>query len=392
VQLTFRVLTVWVAAALLVSCAVGPRVAAGTPCNAANFSVIDNFAGARRGSCTVTGDSSVRLLNLREDNLVKNPSSWYAFKLVPNEPGIAEIVLDYSSWKHRYLPKISNDGRTWQLLDADLTKVSANEHRATLRVPLTDGPVWIAAQELITPAVYDAWNRSITDHHGITLTELGRSRKNQPIHVFDSNPDAKDVILLIGRQHPPEVSGAFAFYSFVEVLFDDSDLAAAFRQQFRVIAVPLMNPDGVIGGNWRHNLGGVDLNRDWGPFTQPETKLIANLLDDLDSNGSRLRLFIDFHSTNRNLLYTQDDSSATDPPGFARTWLENSELRLHDYPFTNEARPTSDTANGKNYMYKRYGIPSMTYEVGDETDRNTTRDAAQVFAEEMMQLMLDQGY
>jgi hypothetical protein len=34
----------------------------------------------------------------------------------------------------------------------------------------------------------------------------------------------------------------------------------------------------------------------------------------------------------------------------------------------------------------------MTYEVGDETDRNATRDAAQVFAEEMMQLMLDQGY
>jgi hypothetical protein len=61
---------------------------------------------------------------------------------------------------------------------------------------------------------------------------------------------------------------------------------------------------------------------------------------------------------------------------------------LHDYPFTNEARPSSDTANVKNYMYKRYGIPSMTYEVGDETDRGAARAAAQVFAEEMMSLML----
>jgi len=141
-------------------------------------------------------------------------------------------------------------------------------------------------------------------------------------------------------------------------------------------------------GHWRNNLGGVDLNRDWGPFTQPETKLIADLLDDLDTDGSRVRLFIDFHSTHRNLFYTQDDSSVTDPPGFARTWLGNSEPRLHDYPFTNEARPSSDTANGKNYMYKRYGIPSMTYEVGDETDRGAARAAAQVFAEEMMSLML----
>ena len=387
--LSFRVLTVWVVAVLLVSCAAGPQVPAGAPCDAANFSVTDNFAGARRGSCTVTGDNEVRLTILREDNLVKNPSPWYAFKLTPSEPGAAVIVLDYRPWKHRYLPKISNDGQTWRLLDDDLTKVSAYKHRATLRVPLNDEPIWITAQELITPAVYDAWNQNITDNHGISLTELGRSRKNQPIHAFDSNPDAKDVILLVGRQHPPEVSGAFAFYAFVEVLFDDSDLAADFRQRFRIIAVPLMNPDGVIGGNWRHNFGGVDLNRDWGPFTQPETRLIANLLDDLDNNGSRLRLFIDFHSTNRNLFYTQDDSSPTNPPGFARTWLGNSAPRLQDYPFTNEARPTSDTANGKNYMYKRYGIPSMTYEVGDETDRDAARAAAHVFAEEMMQLMLN---
>jgi len=384
-----RTTSVFALAALLASCAApGPPVSAGTSCDAAKFSVSDNFVAARRGSCAVTGNSSVRLEILREDDRVSNPSPWYAFKLAPNSPGTAKIVLDYQTWKHRYLPKISNDGKTWRLLDDELTKVSRNEHRATFRVPLTTEPVWIAAQELITPVVYSAWNQSIADQHGVSLTELGKSGKNQPIHVFNSNPDAKDVILLVGRQHPPEVSGTFAFYSFVETLFGDSGLAETFRQQFHIIAIPLLNPDGVIGGHWRNNLGGVDLNRDWGPFTQPETKLIADLLDDLDTDGSRVRLFIDFHSTHRNLFYTQDDSSVTDPPGFARTWLGNSEPRLHDYPFTNEARPSSDTANGKNYMYKRYGIPSMTYEVGDETDRGAARAAAQVFAEEMMSLML----
>lgn len=387
-----RLLAVCVLTALLTSCVSQPlQIPAGSACNAANFSVVDGFAGARRGPCTITGADSVRLDILREDDRVSNPSPWYAFKLTPNKPGTAKVVLDYQTWEHRYVPKISSDGNTWRPLDSGLVEISANLHQATLHVPLTNEPVWIAAQELITPRVNIAWIRRIAERFGVSPTEIGKSRGGEPIHAFDSSTDAKDVILLIGRQHPTEVSGAFAFFSFVETLFGSSELAGTFRQHFRVIAIPLLNPDGVISGNWRHNLGGIDLNRDWGPFTQPETKLIANLLDELDRNGHRIRLFIDFHSTTRNLFYTQDDSSVTDPPNFAHTWLRNAQSRLSNYFFTDEARPTSDTANGKNYMYKRYGIPALTYEVGNETDRIATREAAVIFAEEMMKLMLSQG-
>lgn len=386
-----RLLAVCVLTALLTSCvSQRPQIPAGSACNAANFSVVDGFAGARRGPCTITGANSVRLDILREDDRVSNPSPWYAFKLTPNKPGAAKIVLDYQTWEHRYVPKISSDGNTWRPLDSNLVEISANPHRATLHVQLTNEPVWIAAQELITPAIHNAWNQEIAEQYNVSLSELGESRRNHPIAMFASNPEARDVLLLIGRQHPPEVSGAFAFYSFIETLFENSDLAKTFRQHFRVIAIPLLNPDGVISGNWRHNAGAVDLNRDWGPFTQPETKLIANLLDDLDRNGHRIRLFIDFHSTTRNLSYTQDDSSITDPPDFAHTWLRNAQSRLGNYSFTDEAGPISDTANGKNYMYKRYGIPAITFEVGDETDRGVARDAARVFAEELMRLMLGQ--
>ena len=44
---------------------------------------------------------------------------------------------------------------------------------------------------------------------------------------------------------------------------------------------------------------------------------------------------------------------------------------------------------GKNYMYRRYGVPSATYEVGDETNRGAAQAAAVVFAEELMMLMLE---
>jgi hypothetical protein len=39
-------------------------------------------------------------------------------------------------------------------------------------------------------------------------------------------------------------------------------------------------------------------------------------------------------------------------------------------------------------MYQRYGIPSVTFEVGDETDRTLIDRAAEVFAREMMRLMI----
>ena len=52
------------------------------------------------------------------------------------------------------------------------------------------------------------------------------------------------------------------------------------------------------------------------------------------------------------------------------------------------ADPVDKVGVAKNYMYKRYGIPSSTYEVGDETDREAIRKASAIFAEELMRLML----
>ena len=98
--------------------------------------------------------------------------------------------------------------------------------------------------------------------------------------------------------------------------------------------------------------------------------------------------FLDFHSTRQNKFFTQ--AEPTRPEGFTARWLDRSAERITAYPFENDPRPTSATANGKNYMYKRYGIPSVTYEVGDETDRDAVKAAAVVFAEEFMRLWLEQ--
>ena len=385
-----RKLVAYVLVALLLgACAPIRSFDAGTPCEASSFIVMDGFGGARRGRCEVISKDHVRLRILPEDDGYINPSPWYSFKLIPSTQTNAVVSLQYVGGRHRYVPKISSDGIRWMPIDESRIQTSDDGTLATIDVPLGTDAVWISAQELVTPAIYDIWNARTARQTDAELRLLGLSLAEQPIRYLVSNPSAKDVLLVVGRQHPPEVSGAFAFFAFLETLLGDSELAAQFRVRFQIIAIPLLNPDGVLGGNWRHNLGGTDLNRDWGIFKQPETGLVGKLLDSLDAEGRHVRIFLDFHSTDRNLFYTQDASEPTDPPNFFDAWFAKATPKLTDYPFTHEARPGKRPGVGKNYMYRRYGIPSATYEVGDETDREAARAAAVVFAEALMALMLE---
>jgi hypothetical protein len=378
--------------AVLGACTTQPTsVPSGLACDTGLFVVLDDFIGARRGACDVIGPREVRLSMVREDDQVKNPSPWYAFKLVATEPATIRVTLDYENWAHRYRPKISVDGvRFSPAPDSMVASPSDNELALTLTVG-TD-PLWISAQQLLTPEDYERWLRNLAVTTGTTLTIAGRSLADLPVYKFESGDGRGRAILLTGRQHPPEVSGGVAMMAFLDALYDDSPLAVRFRDEFRVISLPLMNPDGVIAGHWRHNLGATDLNRDWGPFTQPETQIVQALLDELDADKTELVAFVDFHSTSRNLVYTQ--AEPTSPEGFSAIWLARSLARIRadvsiDYPFENEPRPASETANGKNYMYKRYAIPSLTYEVGDETRDSDNIAAAGIFAEEFMRLALE---
>lgn len=373
---------------LLTACAALVSVPPGTVCSVSAFSVQDDFPGARRGRCTPLGSHEVRLDIRPESSGWINDSPWYAFRLKPAGPGTAVIQLRYTRGHHRYPPKISHDEASWQVLPESSVEVAEDGTRATLRLPLTGESTWVAAQELVTSHTYADWLDSLSTHEGVTILELGRSAAGLPIQALDAGAAGADAVLLVGRQHPPEVSGAIAFFSFVERLLADDDLAVSFRRVHRVLAIPVLNPDGVDAGHWRHNLGGVDLNRDWGPFTQPETRAVQSLLDELARENAGPAVFIDFHSTNRNLFYLQAESEPTEPPRFADIWLDTARTRLTGYEFSKEPRVTSDTANGKNYVHRRYGVPAMTYEVGDETDRGATRRAAAVLAEEFMRLLL----
>lgn len=360
-------------------CAVDERLAPfWGSCEFQDLTIDARFSGGRANGCRREGDDRYAVRIEPEDTPI-NPSPWYAFRVQSPRLRSVVVTLSYAHSRHRYTPKLSYDGTSWFELDARRLHVSEDGSEASLRVTVGPEPLWIAAQELLTNDHYERWMSGIVSAKPfLQRRTLGVSLEGRNIDLIESAPlDAqRGTIVVLGRQHPPEVTGAIALAAFTETLFGHSSAARAFRKRYRIIVIPNLNPDGVAHGHWRHNLGGVDLNRDWGPFTQPETKLMRELLEEVAADSRRpLRLVLDFHSTWHDVMYTQYDEEPTVPEGFTAKWIAAIEARLPSYELRRDPH-NSGVPSARTYVYARYGVPSITYEVGDRSDRDATRHIA----------------
>ena len=345
-----------------------------------------HFDTGNLGLCTVNDDGSFTLKLVPEDRPPINPSAWFAFRASGAAGEDVRVRLEMDHGYARYLPKTSLDGRSWTPLPAeDVSREGERSPWMEFRFVLDGAYRWVAGQEIIDTWDYQHWIRSLEDRDDVTAHTVGRSVQGRPVYLAET-ADRPEFVLFIGRQHPPEVTGAIGMKSFMKTVFADTELARQFRERFKLGVVPLMNPDGVANGHWRHNDGGKDLNRDWGPFGHPETRAVIGWVEAQEAQGRELKLMIDFPSTWEDLFYTPPASD--DPPDFITLWLNAARARMPDFPFKHVPSTNLEQPNSKNYFYGSRGIPAVTYEVGDETDREAIRSAAVVFAEEMMSALL----
>jgi hypothetical protein len=322
-----------------------------------------------------------------------NPSPWYAYRVSSEpaseaSPARATVQQVYRFGRHRYHPWVSADGDNWRRLEAARVEVE-EDGAVSMELDIPSGGLFVAAQPPLSNAQMDAWASGLAAQNDLRLDRIARSPGGREVIAYLSETRGRlGSVVLAGRQHPPEVTGGFAFQDFAARLFADEPLAERFRARFAVGLVPGINPDGVARGHWRSNLRGVDLNRDWGPFTQPETRGVAEWMARLDEQAP-LRLFIDFHSTWQDVFYMPHPSDDPAPEGFAGAWLQRLDGRLGpDMPaWSGQHNPGLATA--KSWVRKVYGIVALTYEVGDTTPRDDIRRTAEVAAEEMMKLMLE---
>lgn len=360
-------------------------------CETSVFAVDAQFSSANMASCSIAADRTIEVKLVPEDVPI-NASPWYAVRVTPTVSGPVRLVLNYDEHPHRYKPKVSMDGESWTVLPEDRVETSAGGFRVVLDLDLDDTPLFVSAQELFTNAAKDAWIERAAETEGVALTQIGISIEGRPIKMLatQASTASAKTVMIAGRQHPPEIPGALGAAVFLDELLSDTELARTFRDTFNLVMVPHMNPDGVEHGYWRHNMGGLDLNRDWGPFTQPETQAVKAVIDEIESDPEQeLAVFLDFHSTRYNVFYTQPVGEDGTDYGFTATWLERSGARLPDYEFGRQGNHRPEFPTSKNYIHERFGIPAITYEIGDETDRTQIDVSAKVFAQELMKLLLE---
>ena len=69
-------------------------------------------------------------------------------------------------------------------------------------------------------------------------------------------------VVLTARVHPGESVGSWMMKGALDFLTStDLPEAEILRQNFVFKVIPMLNPDGVIVGNYRCSLSGLDLNR-----------------------------------------------------------------------------------------------------------------------------------
>ena len=104
----------------------------------------------------------------------------------------------------------------------------------------------------------------------------------------------------------------------IDFLLSTHPAAELLRRNFVFKIVPMLNPDGVINGNYRCSLAGVDLNRQW---TNPSKQLMPTIFHLKEmirrfAEDRELVLYCDMHGHSRSsniFIYGCDDARAENP-------------------------------------------------------------------------------
>lgn len=208
---------------------------------------------------------------------------------------------------------------------------SFHNHKSFLRINTlceTDGhntcPLLTITDDI---ASYPSWRSELSL---IRMSAPGRKLCRLHTPVLPSLHTHKKAVILLGRVHPGETSSSLVLKGAIDFLCGYSRQAQLLRRYFIFRIIPMLNPDGVVHGNTRTTLLGVDLNRRW---TNPSKLLHPTLyytkrLIQTMSEEREIALVCDLHghSTKKHVfMYGCQHDTSENPILFSR---KNALIRL----------------------------------------------------------------
>ena len=108
---------------------------------------------------------------------------------------------------------------------------------------------------------------------------------------------------MTGRVHPGEANSSFMIQGVIDFILQlGCKEAQTLRELFVFKIVPMLNPDGVINGNYRCNILGVDLNRRWtnpSKLLHPTIYFSKQLAKSCSQIDQSILFYCDFHGHSR---------------------------------------------------------------------------------------------
>ena len=174
------------------------------------------------------------------------------------------------------------------------------------RITTTDKYVYFAYCYPYSYTQLELYLSSLNDYKDILrFDEIGKTIEGNSLQMlvitnFNDSFDElanKKAIIFTSRVHPGESNGSYVIKGVIEFLLSNDPDAKNLRKNFIFKIVPMLNPDGVIHGNFRMNILGKDLNRMWeepseevSPTIYNTVKMIQKTLESRD-----IYFFCDFH-------------------------------------------------------------------------------------------------
>ena len=154
--------------------------------------------------------------------------------------------------------------------------------------------------------IQDAQKRVIESprrsHVALKVNRFCKSLGGQDVPIVSiTNGSFEDVnkkyVIITARCHPGESVGSFMAEGAINFLLSRDRIADKLRNEFLFKIIPMFNPDGVLAGNYRTSLAGVDLNRRWRKPDKNMHAPVPLLKDYIRYLRARKKLtaFIDMH-------------------------------------------------------------------------------------------------
>jgi hypothetical protein len=206
-------------------------------------------------------------------------------------------------------------------------------------------------------------------HRGaLTRTLAGNRCEYLSITSKDKDPKSakalsKKGIFISARVHPGESNASWMMKGVIDFLTSKSPEAKALRDNFVFKIVPILNPDGVINGNYRCSLSGQDLNRRWKapnkilhPVNFAVKKLIRSFVKERE-----ITLYCDLHGHSRRKNIFMYGNNIKESPHRSRVfpYIMSKLCDFFSFEQSRFSMNRSKDGTARIAMFKELNIPNI---------------------------------